>query len=77
MNPVMLEHLSKVENQQRARQIDEIQRLNRASADSRPARISLAGPVRHLGKVVFEGLKTARHWLARRQIGTFGVGGKS
>jgi len=77
MNPVMLEHLSKVENQQRARQIEEIQRLNRASAGARPARLSLAGPISHLGKIVFEGLKTARHWLARRQIGMFGVGGKS
>jgi len=77
MNPVMLEHLSKVENQQRARQIEEIQRLNRASANSRPARISLSGPIRLLGKSVLEGLKTARHWLARRQIGMFDVGGKS
>jgi hypothetical protein len=75
MNPVTLEHLSRVENARRARQTEHLPLLNQASANARPAEITVLRAARGLQARLSAALKSLKHRLSRHQDQWFGVGG--
>lgn len=77
MNPVMLEHHSRVENARRARDVEHIQRINQAHSKQRQIAGSTVdgAPRARPGPVAF--MLAVKHWLLSRNEGSVQVHGDS
>jgi hypothetical protein len=73
MNPIMLEHLSRVENDRRSREIRHIQLANQAGRESRHTSQAVAGWAAKIGPVLTKIATGVRLRLVARREGTLPV----